>query len=179
MFTRRFALTGLAILLASTVLLAGGAMKSDLAPPEGAADLDAKGFVKIKAHKKTGDLHLFEVKITKVDKDVTYGVFVEEPAESGLFEQIGGIQVKGKQKDPDNHKGGGAGKLKINTQRKQGKAAGGGLGYQKGKLNSLWLGGVEVTAVETLYGRSVEVRDAEGAVVLEGTVPAPEVTAEE
>jgi hypothetical protein len=169
MYRKHLILPCLAVLLASTVLLAGGAMKTALTPPEGAVDLDAKGFVKIKAHKKTGDLHLFEVKIQKVDKDAVYGVFVEEPAESGLFEQVGEIAVKGKQKDPDDHKAGGAGKLKVNTRRKA----------KKGKdSNTLTLGGEAVTTAETLYGRAVEVRDAEGTAVLEGAIPAPAVEEE-
>lgn len=168
MLRKHLLLPCLAVLFASTVLLAGGAMKSALTPPEGAVDLDAKGFVKIKASKKTGDLHLFEVKIKKVDRDAVYGVFVEEPAESGLFEQVGEITVKGKQKDPDNHKAGGAGKLKVNTRRKARKGKG------KGS-NTLSLGGAEVTAAATLYGRAVEVRDAEGTAVLEGAIPAPAV----
>lgn len=182
MLTRRVILPGLILFFACTAILVGGAMKEALAPPDGAVDLDAKGWVKIKAHKKTGDLHLFAVKINKVDRDAVYGVFIGGPAEGSsiggaavgsAFEKVGEIKVKGRQKDPDNHEGGGSGKLKINTRRK-GKKGGNG----NGPKNGLTLGDVAVTVAADLYGRAVEVRDAAGAVVLTGTVPAPVVEEE-
>ena len=150
------------LLLARVTVVLGGAVKHDLTPPDGAADTDAKGFVKVKGHKKTGALHLFEVKIKKVDRDATYGVFLEEPVGSDPkeFVQVGEMVVKGKQKDPDNHKAGGAGKFKVNTRKKN---------------NALVLGegGAEVTLLEELFGRSIEIRNGD-EVVLAGLIPAPE-----
>lgn len=148
------------VLLAMTTIVVAGAAKHDLTPPEGAADTDASGFVKVKGHKKTGELHLFEVKIKKVDRDATYGLFLEDVADSGEFVKVGELVVKGKQKDPDDHKAGGAGKFKVNTRRK--------------KDNTLVLGegGAQILYLAELLGRAVEVRNGDD-VVLAGEIPAP------
>lgn len=128
--SRTLAVTFL-VLFAASVALAGGAQKAWLTRPADGPDDDAKGFVKIKVMKKTGDLHLLEVMIAAVDAG-DYDVFIGG-------EDVGDLTVA---------EGDDSGKWKVNAKR-----------------------GDEFDGDPA--GETVEVKDAEGNVVLSGTVPEP------
>ncbi|MHC4861993.1 MAG: hypothetical protein ACYTDY_18080, partial [Planctomycetota bacterium] len=104
----------LAVLLLglAAVAAAGGAEKSYLTRPQTGPDPDAKGFVKVKARP---GVEKIMVRITKVDRGETFGLYIQKAENSEEFELFGEIRVRGR--SPRNSKGGGAGKWKANTKR--------------------------------------------------------------
>jgi hypothetical protein len=142
------AITLVVLLLSMTSLAtAGGGEKGYLTRPEDGPDPDAKGFIKAKDRSGVDKLM---VKLTKVDRGETFGLYIQKEEDSEEFELFGEIEVPGR--SPRNSKGGGAGKWKVNT--KQGDEL-----------------PLQAETAADLVGLTVEVRNEEGETVLKGAFP--------
>jgi protocatechuate 3,4-dioxygenase beta subunit len=137
----------LAILLLSAAAAAGPAQRIVLEQPAAAPDDDAKGFLKLKEGNR-GDL--FSIRIRRVDRGTTFGLFLETSPGSTTFSEFGQISVRGKNRGTS--RGGGAGRWKANERRGDALPAG-------------------AASVSELGGRRVEVRDPQGEVVLHAFLP--------
>lgn len=119
---------------------------ADLAPPEGAADEDATGKVRVRHFGTVGkrsERSWFRVQVANLEANTEYSVHASNPDGSGLT-SIGTITTGD----------GGGGNLKFDTKK------GGTLPFG--------------AALADLAGGTIEVHDGAGVVVLAGTIPAAE-----